>query len=150
MLEAAMATPSNRTWAYRITLSYHEKDVTLQSATRIEMIVPPSIHFEGSEKEAGAWFTVDDARGRPLYRRPMGNPFGGVRTMLGGEREFTHVEHSQAEGLIELLAPDLPAAASLTIHASEMENSRAKSPAAAVKQIRWKDITGLAERKGAR
>jgi hypothetical protein len=146
-----MANTNNRQWAYRLTLSYDGKTVKLESATRLEMIALPSIHTEGAEKESGSWVTLEDRQGRALYRRPMGNPFGGTREMLGGsDREFSQVKVASTKGIIELLLPDVPGAASAVIYASETEGDRAHGPAQPVAKVSLNEVLSLAERQARR
>ncbi len=146
-----MATANSRQWAYRITLSYVGKTVKLESATRLEMIALPSIHTEGAEKESGSWVTLEDQQGRPLYRRPMSNPFSGTREMLGGaDREFSQVKVASTKGVIELLVPDLPGAASAVIYASDTEGARAHGPAQPVTKVSMDQVASLAERQARR
>src|SRR5580765_5933958 len=143
-----METPTSPRWAYRIRLSYRGRVVKLQSAIRLEMIAPPSIHTAGADQEAGAWFTLKDSEGRALYRRPMGNPFGGMRCALGAEREFAPISYTSSEGTIEILIPELPAADSLTLYASETEGPKAYGRAQSVTTLSLAKIAALAKRKG--
>ncbi|OUL72726.1 hypothetical protein [Paraburkholderia hospita] len=146
-----MASANNRQWAYRITLSYEGKTVKLEAVTRLEMIALPSIHTEGAEKESGSWVTLEDRQGRALYRRPMGNPFGGTREMLGGVgREFSQVKVASTKGTIELLLPDIPGAASAVIYASETEGVHALGPAQPVAKVSMERVAALAERQARR
>ena len=143
-----MASLNLRHWAYRINLSYEGRAVKLQSARRLEMITPPSIHIDGAEKESGSWFTLINRQGRVLYRRPMGNPFGGTREMLGAiDQEFGQVNVTSTSGIIELLVPDLPEAVSLMIHASETAGEHAHGAARPVAQVSMTEVAALAKRQ---
>jgi hypothetical protein len=143
-----MANANDRQWAYRITLSYEGKTVKLEAATRLEMIALPSIHTEGAEKESGSWVTLEDRQGHALYRRPIGNPFGGTREMLGGaDREFSQVKVTSSEGTIELLLPDMPGAVSAVIYASETEGANAYGPAQPVAKASMDQVASLAKRQ---
>jgi hypothetical protein len=135
-------------WSYRVKFSFKGRDVRLESAVKLEMLAPPSLHLEGAEKESGSWFVIEDANGRPLYRRHMGNPFSGEREVLGADREFGRVKVPATEGTIVLLIPDLPGAQALAIHASETEGERAHQAAARVATVSLQEVAALAARQG--
>jgi hypothetical protein len=103
--------------ALRLTFEYAGSEVRLVSRQRVAMLVPPPDPAGAEEEQAGFWYEVQDAQGRPIYRRRAPNP---VRTDVevfspDPNEPFTHVEMPEPRGVFTLLVPDLEGARTLAL-----------------------------------
>jgi hypothetical protein len=132
--------------AFRITLSFNGDEFKLDSAMRIEKVVPasappPDPH---AEAEAGSWFAVEDKEGRTLYRRLIGHLFEDAETDADDERSLRRVGQPQTAGTLSLLVPELPGAHSFTIHSSHSAGKRGFGAARPLVKLALRDMAAMA------
>ncbi len=118
---AASAVQPRR--ALRLIFAYEGFNVRLLSSQRLEMTTPPSDPFPGEEgprEQTGFWFELDDANGRPLYRRVLDNPIKFSVSLLSDDPEhrFTNQMIQDPRGDFMLIVPDLDQAATLALFSS--------------------------------
>jgi hypothetical protein len=68
--------------AWRLFLAFNGEDIQPTTYYAVEMLVPPSDSLESLEGHSGAWFQLDDASGKPLYRRIVYDLFGALPDLL--------------------------------------------------------------------
>ena len=135
--------------AFRVTISHEQTSFKLDSAIRVEKVTPPSNTIEGAEHGVGAWFTLEGAGGRPLYRRAIDNPFDGHEVFDGEEREMRRARIPGLPQGLSLLIPDIPGAETLTVYASQPPDRAGRvEPAKRVFQVRMRDVASLAAQGG--
>jgi hypothetical protein len=140
-----MATHS----AFRVIISYRDGSFKLESAIRVTKATPPSAAIEGAEYGAGAWFAVEGADGRMLYRRTIANPFDGHEVYTGEERGMRRVRIPSLPQGLSLLIPELEGAENLAVYASEAPRRAGKlEPAKRLFQVSMHDVAALAAKGG--
>jgi hypothetical protein len=135
--------------AFRVTISYKERSFKLESAIRVTKVTPPSAAIEGAEYGAGAWFAIEGAGGRTLYRRAIPNPFHGHEVDTGEERGMRRVRIPGLPQGLSLLIPEIEGAEVLAIYASEAPERGAKvEPAKRLFQVSMREVAALAAKGG--
>jgi hypothetical protein len=135
--------------AFRVTISYKEGSFKLESAIRVTKVTPPSAAIEGADYGAGAWFAIEGAAGRTLYRRAIPNPFDGHEVYTGEERGMRRVRIPGLPQVLSLLIPEIQGAETLALYASKPPERRGKvEPAERVFQVRMQDVAALAAKGG--
>jgi hypothetical protein len=132
--------------AFRIILSFDGDEFKLDSATRIEKVVPASAPpgEAGDQAEAGSWFTVEDKEGRTLYRRLLNNLFEDSETDADDQRGLRRVGKAASAGTLSLLVPDLPGAHTFSIHSSHSAGKRAFGAARRLMKLELREMAALA------
>ena len=135
--------------AFRVTISYKERSFKLESAMRVTKMTPPSVATEAAEYAAGAWFAIEGAGGRTLYRRAIANPFEGHEVYTGEERGMRRVHIPDLPQVLSLLIPEIQGAEILALYASEVPERTGKiEPAKRIFQVSMKEVAALAAKGG--
>ncbi len=76
---------------------------------RLAMIPPPPQAAVRPEDETGSWLELQDAEGRPLYRRGIENPIREDIEVVAedAERPLTRVRAEERRGTFFVLVPDI-------------------------------------------
>jgi hypothetical protein len=133
-------------WAFRVIISYQESLFKLGSATRVWKVTAPSSGIEGAaHEEAGAWFVIEGAGGRTLYRREIANPFDAHEVYTGEERGMRRVRIPGLPQALSLLVPEIEGGETLVVYASEAPERAGKvEPAKRIFQVSMRDVAALA------
>jgi len=135
--------------AYRVLLSVKDRSVTIESVTHVEKVLPPSAPVEGAEQQYGTWFSLDDANGRPLYRRLLDNFLAeGVEVFTGEQREFERVHVPGLPRTLSILVPDLPGAETFALHTSAPPKGGRHTPARPIFAVNTRQLVELAGKGG--
>lgn len=136
-------------WTFRVIISYQETSFKLESAMRVWKVTAPSSEIEGAAYEAGAWFAIEGANGRTLYRRAIANPFDGHEVYTGEERGMRRVRIPGLPQALSLLVPEIEGGETLAVYASEApKRARKVEPAKRVFQVSMRDVAALAAKGG--
>ena len=132
--------------AFRIILTFSGEAFKLESAIRIEKVVPASAPSDKAihDAEAGSWFTVEDKAGRTLYRRLLNNLFEDAETDSDDGRGLQRVGKAQSAGTLSLLVPDLPDAHTFGIYSSHSAGERAFGAARPLMKLPLREMAALA------
>jgi hypothetical protein len=132
--------------AFRIILSFNGDDFKLDSATRIEKVLPASAPPPDpqGEGESGSWFTVEDKQGRTLYRRPLNNLFEEPETDADDQRGLSRAGKAPTTGVISLLVPELPGAHTFSIHSSHSAGKRGFGAARPLMKLPLRELAAMA------
>lgn len=65
--------------AVRLVLRYGGGAFEVASSREMRKVVPPTDELNPPHDQAGAWLVIEDAAGRPLYRRNLLHPLLSVR-----------------------------------------------------------------------
>jgi len=128
--DSERAAAANPRESWRLTFHFDGKSVELQNAERLPMVAPGvSGDRPRGEEHSGAWLELLDAQGDVLQHRPLGDPF------------HLRAEHHSPDGRIEVhlrdpeptdfevVVPALPAADSVRVWVSAMEDQKGLGPA---------------------
>jgi hypothetical protein len=98
-------------------------EVRVAKAERLAMRSPASYPLQPTAELGGHWFAIQDSQGRTLYERPLHNPFRRDAEVFGAS-PGDPLRRVEAEGTseLELLVPDLPDAAVLTLHGPSIDD----------------------------
>lgn len=103
----------------RFTFDYEGTAVRLLGRQTLNMIIPPSDSLEDIAGQAGFWYELRDASGRPIYRRIVRNPIQ-VHIEVHTEDAATPTRRivDAPQGVFTVLVPDLSAAETLALCSS--------------------------------
>ena len=133
--------------AFRVIISHEQTSFRLDSAIRVEKVTPPSNAIEGAAPGAGAWFAVEGAGGRTLYRRAIDNPFSGQEVFTDEEHEISRVRIPGLPQGLSLLVPEIPGAETLAVYASAPPDRAGRvEPARRVFQVSMRDVATMASK----
>ncbi len=132
--------------AFRIMLSFNGDEFKLDSAVRIEKVVPASAPppKTGTEAEAGSWFAVEDKEGRTLYRHLLNNLFEDFETDADDQRGLRRVGKAAVAGTLSLLVPELPTAHTFSIHSSHSAGKRGFGAARPLMKLPLREMAAMA------
>jgi hypothetical protein len=118
------------------------QDVRVPSMTLPHAVELPADRGKGL---AGFWVEVRDSKGEVLYRIGLPDPFEGGMELFDEGGGMRRVDAAAHEAAVEVLIPDLPAAAGLHVFSSNPSGDREKRgrPAGQVAVI---DLTPKQER----
>jgi hypothetical protein len=134
MAQVAVQPPEARRYnkALRLTFEYEGPTVKLVSAQSVDMILPLSHPLDTQQEQAGFWFTLTDADGKPVYRRVMHNPIGYDREVFSNDPvqpSIQRVPIPKPKGTFVLLVPDLPDARTVQLFSHPLEPAAHGQPA---------------------
>lgn len=106
------------THSFRLTFTYIADDIRLMGAARIAMISPAAVGPPPASDQTGYWVGVSDAEGRLLYHRVLHDPTRADVEVFGDEpgEPIYRIENRERSGEFEVIVPDLPRAARLSLH----------------------------------
>lgn len=103
-----MAPDSPR--ALRLTFSYRDADIHLDSIRRLDMRARPSDAKQGHRDQVGFWVEVQDAAGQVIYRSVMRDPTRHeVETHApdaGDHERHSHHHLDTVQGIFHVIIPD--------------------------------------------
>lgn len=110
--------------ALRFTFSYQGSDLKMSAIERLEKVTPPSDSLEPLEDHSGFWYELQDAQGKPVYRRIIHNPISYAVEVPTGQEEgetlqWLEVQHPQGD--FTLLVPELASARDLVFFSSPLD-----------------------------
>jgi hypothetical protein len=122
--------------AVRVTVGFTGRQLSLLSATRIEMVAAPSDPVTGYQGERGFWVEVRDSAGRVLHRRVLADPLEDSVEVFSDDptASISRMPVRRPQGSFEVLVPDLDQADHLAVMASgpPTGGTRSRPPAAEV------------------
>lgn len=106
-----------RPQAIRLTLSYDQGEVKLESATPLEMRALPSQEVSGHEQQAGFWVELRDTADQVLYRRVLHNPIRHEVEIYPASptEQFSRGVVDQPRGSFDVVVPALPGAQAVAL-----------------------------------
>ncbi len=135
--------------ALRVMISIKERLFRIESVTRVETVLPPSVPIERGQEKAeghGSWFGVEDAQGVPVYRRLLDNSLAeGTEVFTGEAREFRRVHTPGRQRTITIFVPEI-AEGMLAIHASETDKDGRPSTAKPMFRVNMRELAAQAEK----
>lgn len=124
-MSAAAKTPSREDTragrrALRLIFEYEGDHISLVSARRVAMMVPPSDPLAARRRESGFWFELKDGSGKTLYRRVTHDPIQRAVELRSDDpdRPFTREDVKNPAGTFVLLVPDLAEAREVALSSS--------------------------------
>ena len=115
------------THSFRLTFAYVDNDIHLARTERIAMISPAAAGPPPASDQTGYWVEVSDAEGRLLYHRALHDPTRADIEVFGDEpgEPIYRTENRARSGEFEVIVPDLPHAARVSLHGP---SPRARKP----------------------
>jgi hypothetical protein len=104
----------------RLTFSYDGDSIREIERQSVDMIPPaPNTPLPGTD-QAGFWYVVRDANREVVYYRVINNPLPLSYEVFSpaGEQSVTNINRERARGTFEILVPDTPEAATLSLISS--------------------------------
>lgn len=149
MPQATNPSASGYTHSLRVTISLAQGKVQVLHAMRVAMkaLAPPPA--APTKESTGYWFEVRDQEGKLLYHRPL--PHGDMESVEVFDEEggIRRVASSNPERKIDLIIPDFPHAAELTLHGPARREERMK-PSAVLNRVPMEHLRSLAQSGGAK
>jgi hypothetical protein len=110
--------------ALRLTFSYTGGDVELAARQRVDMTAPPGETNTLERGRAGSWLELMDDRGRVLYQRVLHSPirYDVEVAEVADERRLRRRPVDTAEGIFQVVVPDLPATQTIRLFTSTPES----------------------------
>ena len=101
----------------RVTFAYRGTEVRLAGVDRVMMIAPPAAALPREKEHAGSWFEVRGGDNGLLFYRPLHNPIGADTEVFSAvdKQTITRIPIAEPSGEFEVLVPDDPAAAALSL-----------------------------------
>jgi hypothetical protein len=107
----------DHTHSLRLTFAYSDGDIRLARTERVAMIAPAEVTARPTGDQAGYWVEVRDAGGDLLYHRPLHDPTRESIEVFGEPGEpIYRVDNPKRDGEFDVLVPDLPHAAELSLY----------------------------------
>lgn len=129
--ESAAEHGRQRRGALRLTLRVRPDSVELIEARRLDKVVPPGL-AETPElgRHGGHWVSVHDADGRVLFARGLDANQLGAAEVFSPDGTIRHVVGRIEEAVVEVLVPDEPDAAYVTLAGEPLDpdERRAQDP----------------------
>ena len=134
MAQVAAQPPEARRYnkALRLTFEYEGPTVKLVSAQSVEMILPPSHPLDTQQEQAGFWFTLTDAQGKPVYRRAVNNPISYDREVFSNDPAHPSIQRvpvPKPKGTFVVLVPDVPDARIVQLFSHPLQPAAQGQPA---------------------
>jgi hypothetical protein len=123
----AMPEKKYENWnkSLRLTFSYEGSNIKLILLQKVNIIPPPSDQISSCEDYSGFWYTLNDANGRPLYRRITQYPFyvGGEVFTEKIDGSIYHREVKDLNGIFVILVPDISEGYSVAVFSSQTDKN---------------------------
>jgi hypothetical protein len=105
--------PAPDNLAIRLTFSYDDRTITIQSRQHLRMKPPPSDQIDEYERQSGTWIELRDDKQRVLYRKVLHDLIPTELEAPSGDptRSFTRVPAKSSKGVFSIVVPDLAQAA---------------------------------------
>jgi len=119
------------TFAY--DLRHPDAGLRLSRVERVRATAPGIATQPPHAGQSGAWFEVRDAAGAFLYYQPLHDPMPTsveVFADKAGQPALGRLPRKQPNGEFQVLIPDLPAAHTFALHASDVGKAATPAPAA--------------------
>jgi hypothetical protein len=106
--------------AIRLTFSYEDRTITIQSRQHLRMKAPPTDQIDEYENHSGAWVELRDDKQRVLYRKVLHSLVPSEIEAPSGDptRTFTRVPARSGKGVFSIVVPDLPQTARVLLYDS--------------------------------
>ena len=136
-------TNSSANWkrTLRLTFEYEGSTVRLVSSQSIEMKPPPAELEPIKKDQAGFYYELVDAHGRPLYQHVIHNPIRLEEEVFSPEPNAPILTQKVEDprGIFELLVPDAPDAHSVVLFSSPLDPAESGRPAGELARFQLKD-----------
>lgn len=109
--------PESSRSAIRLTFSFDGRAIEVVLREPVKMMLPPSAPLDDTSPRSAFWFELQDAGGKPLYRRSQRNPLDPrIEVRTGNpENPLAWVDSGRRSGTFTLLVPDLAAAEAVVL-----------------------------------
>src|SRR5205823_5010541 len=104
--ELAAQAVEPRTYALRLTFTYHRSDLKIVAAQRIQMVPPPGEPQPIHPGQSGSWVELRNAHDDILYQRVLYKPVR-YEVEVFEERSMRSYRVDTPQGMFELLVPDI-------------------------------------------
>ena len=119
--------------SWRLTFRFEGRQVTLVRRERLQKVAPATTAETPTPgANSGAWLTVLDGHGQPVFHRLLSDPFRTRAEHHSPDRRIElHVREPES-GEFTVIVPEIPGATEVALYASPTERERMRAAAAEI------------------